>query len=133
MIDWTLAACATAGVDPDAFFPPNGKVPPSIAAICVGCEIRNECLEWALRHEAFGYWGGTSEDDRQAIRKKAGIVLERPELRMPLADERCRNGHPRTPANTAVRRDGKRYCLTCEREAAQRRKHRERNQKGLLA
>ena len=133
MIDWTQAACSTAGVDPDAFFPPNGKVPPSIAAICVGCDIRNECLDWALHHEAFGYWGGTSEDDRQTMRRRAGIVLDRPEAGRAGTMPDCRNGHKRTPDTTAVRPDGKRYCLTCEREAAQRRKHRERNQKGLLA
>jgi hypothetical protein len=35
------------------------------------CAIRNECLIFALvNNERVGVWGGMSEDDRKALRKK---------------------------------------------------------------
>ncbi len=33
----------------------------------MGCEVRHECLEYALAHdERFGIWGGLSERERAA-------------------------------------------------------------------
>src|SRR3954468_15767413 len=43
------------GVDPDLFFPERGASTKEAKAVCRGCEVRVECLEYALSHgEKFG-------------------------------------------------------------------------------
>jgi len=44
---------------------------------CRGCEVRTHCLEYSLRHEPFGTWGGKTELERAEIRWKRGITLSR--------------------------------------------------------
>ena len=40
--------------------------------VCVGCEVRAECLEYALANdERFGIWGGLSERERRKLKKRA--------------------------------------------------------------
>lgn len=38
-------------------------------AVCVGCPLITECLQWALDHREWGVWGGTTRDERRAIRE----------------------------------------------------------------
>ena len=39
-------------------------------AICMLCEVRMECLEWAMATgQEAGVWGGLSEEDRRALRR----------------------------------------------------------------
>ncbi len=41
--------------------------------ICTGCEVRAECLAYALAHdERFGIWGGLSERERRRLKRAAG-------------------------------------------------------------
>ena len=41
--------------------------------ICSGCEVRAQCLEYALAHdERFGIWGGLSERERRRLKRRAG-------------------------------------------------------------
>lgn len=36
--------------------------------ICAGCDVREQCLEWALENqERFGIFGGKSERERRRI------------------------------------------------------------------
>jgi WhiB family transcriptional regulator, redox-sensing transcriptional regulator len=64
----SLAACQSA--DPDLFFPvsSSGQSIAQVAqakAICAGCQVRRECLAFALRtHQVHGVWGGLSEQER---------------------------------------------------------------------
>lgn len=53
------------------FFPARGDSNKEAKAICFGkCSIREACLEHALTQpERFGIWGGTSERERQEIRR----------------------------------------------------------------
>ena len=44
--------------------------------ICSGCSLRQQCLEWAVKHEAHGLWGGSTPRERQMMRRKRNIVLE---------------------------------------------------------
>jgi WhiB family redox-sensing transcriptional regulator len=61
-----------AETDPEAFFPEKGDNPGLAKLICSRCDVRTECLEWALRKdERYGVWGGTSENDRRKLRKIA--------------------------------------------------------------
>jgi WhiB family redox-sensing transcriptional regulator len=67
------------GVDPDLFFPERGASTREAKAVCRGCEVRGECLEYALAHgEKFGIWGGLSERERRRVRRQRALErLER--------------------------------------------------------
>ena len=59
------------GVDPDLFFPERGASTREAKEVCRGCEVRAECLEFALQNgEKFGIWGGLSERERRRIRRQ---------------------------------------------------------------
>src|ERR1700704_4820116 len=59
--------------DPEAFFPEKGGSTREAKQICSSCEVRSECLEYALLHdERFGIWGGLSERERRRIKRRAG-------------------------------------------------------------
>jgi WhiB family redox-sensing transcriptional regulator len=65
------ALCAQ--TDPEAFFPEKGGSTREAKRICLGCEVRDACLDYALAHdERFGIWGGLSERERRRL--KRGIV-----------------------------------------------------------
>ncbi|MGW7268126.1 WhiB family transcriptional regulator [Streptomyces sp. NPDC054842] len=75
MDDWReSAACRTA--DPDLFFPIGNTGPALLQieeakAVCRVCPVRDACLEWAMDSEQTqGVWGGTSEDERRALRRR---------------------------------------------------------------
>lgn len=39
--------------------------------VCMTCDERTNCLEWALETgQDFGIWGGKTERERNALRKK---------------------------------------------------------------
>lgn len=64
------ALCAQ--TDPEAFFPEKGGSTREAKRVCDGCEVRSECLEYALENdERFGIWGGLSERERRKLRKQA--------------------------------------------------------------
>jgi WhiB family transcriptional regulator, redox-sensing transcriptional regulator len=61
-----------AQTDPEAFFPEKGGSTRDAKKVCVGCEVRAECLEYALANdERFGIWGGMSERERRKLKKHA--------------------------------------------------------------
>jgi WhiB family redox-sensing transcriptional regulator len=65
------ALCAQ--TDPEAFFPEKGGSTREAKRICVSCEVKQECLEYALmQDERFGIWGGLSERERRRLKRKAG-------------------------------------------------------------
>lgn len=65
------ALCAQ--TDPEAFFPEKGGSTREAKRICQGCEVKGECLEYALHNdERFGIWGGLSERERRRL--KRGII-----------------------------------------------------------
>lgn len=58
-----------AEVDPEIFFPDRGESGREAKLVCKGCEVRQECLEFAMRNrEKFGVWGGLSENERRTNR-----------------------------------------------------------------
>lgn len=68
--DWrSLGACASA--QSDLFFPLSSTTvcAPQIAAakaICARCQVRRQCLGFALRtRQQHGIWGGFTEDERR--------------------------------------------------------------------
>lgn len=59
------ALCAQ--VDPELWFPEGGSARPA-KAICGGCQVRAECLDYALASaEQFGIWGGLSARERRRL------------------------------------------------------------------
>ena len=74
--DWRDdAACRDA--DADLFFP-VGTMGPALRQIdeakriCRACPARAACLAWAIDHGiTSGVWGGTTEDERRALRQPA--------------------------------------------------------------
>lgn len=66
-----LALCAE--TDPEAFFPEKGGSVREAKAVCRKCEVRRQCLEYALENdERFGIWGGLSERERRRVNPLAG-------------------------------------------------------------
>jgi WhiB family transcriptional regulator, redox-sensing transcriptional regulator len=73
--DWRAAgACLSA--DPDLFYPvATGTVAVvqirKAQQICAGCQVRHECLDFAVRTgEAHGVWGGTTPEERTRFRRR---------------------------------------------------------------
>lgn len=69
------AACR--GEDPELFFP-VGSTGPALRQladakrVCTRCPVQSACLQWALLSGIeHGVWGGMSEDERRALRRRA--------------------------------------------------------------
>ncbi|GAA4187752.1 hypothetical protein GCM10022288_13040 [Gryllotalpicola kribbensis] len=75
-MDWRdKAACLTA--DPELFFP-VGNTGPAVDQIekakqvCGRCPVTEVCLQYALETgQDSGVWGGLSEDERRALKRRA--------------------------------------------------------------
>ena len=66
------ALCAQ--TDPEAFFPEKGGSTREAKRVCLSCDVRGECLEYALAHdERFGIWGGLSERERRRLRRQRAM------------------------------------------------------------
>lgn len=64
------ALCAQ--TDPEAFFPEKGGSTREAKRVCSACDVRVECLEYALANdERFGIWGGLSERERRRLKRMA--------------------------------------------------------------
>ena len=60
------ALCAK--TDPEAFFPEKGGSYSAAKRVCAQCEVKAECLQYALDHdERFGIWGGLTEEERRNL------------------------------------------------------------------
>lgn len=61
--------------DPELFFPIGTTGPAALQveaakAVCTQCEVRSECLQWAMdTGQDAGVWGGLSEEERRALRR----------------------------------------------------------------
>jgi WhiB family redox-sensing transcriptional regulator len=71
LLPWQQEALC-AYVDPDVFFPEKGGSSREAKRICAECNVREECLEYALANdERFGIWGGLSERERRRLKRLA--------------------------------------------------------------
>lgn len=80
--DWRhFSACRDE--DADLFFPVGTSGPALIQAeqakaICRRCPVTDDCLRWALSSgEDSGVWGGMSEDERRAVKRRGGLRVLR--------------------------------------------------------
>jgi WhiB family redox-sensing transcriptional regulator len=74
-MDWrNRAACLDE--DPELFFPIRNTGPAILQieeakAVCRRCDVREQCLAWALEAgQDHGVWGGLSEDERRALKRR---------------------------------------------------------------
>jgi WhiB family redox-sensing transcriptional regulator len=75
IMDWRhVAACRE--VDPELFFP-IGNTGPALLQIeeakqvCRRCKVVEDCLRWAIDSgQDAGVWGGMSEDERRAFKRR---------------------------------------------------------------
>ena len=62
--------------DPDLFFPVTIGTGPAVRqveaakAVCGPCAVRANCLSYALEARPEGIWGGTTVDERSAVRRR---------------------------------------------------------------
>lgn len=74
-----FANCVSIGVDAFYTYTDNSSTKSRYVdldeakLVCESCSIREECLTWALHHEVYGIWGGTTPPQREKMRKKLGI------------------------------------------------------------
>jgi WhiB family redox-sensing transcriptional regulator len=75
------APCTQA--DPEAFFPEKGGSTRPAKRVCRGCDVRAECLEYALAtDQGYGVWGGMSERERRRLARAAAGVPSRERERL---------------------------------------------------
>jgi WhiB family redox-sensing transcriptional regulator len=74
-MDWVHSARCR-DEDPELFFPVGTTGPAAMQIdaaklVCLGCDVRLECLEWAMATgQDAGVWGGLSEDERRSLRRQ---------------------------------------------------------------
>jgi len=61
------------GRNDDAMFPDSNREQKVAAQFCqLRCEVQTECLSYALEaDERWGVWGGTTERERERLRRRA--------------------------------------------------------------
>jgi WhiB family transcriptional regulator, redox-sensing transcriptional regulator len=75
-MDWRHSALCR-NEDPELFFPigttgPAAKQVEQAKVVCRRCTVVEDCLSWALETgQESGVWGGTDEDERRALRRRA--------------------------------------------------------------
>ncbi|PZG15086.1 WhiB family transcriptional regulator [Nonomuraea aridisoli] len=81
-MDWRhRAACRD--VDPETFFPIGNSGPALMQIeeakqICRSCSVVDACLKWALESgQDAGVWGGLSEDERRALKRRSARARAR--------------------------------------------------------
>lgn len=78
MFDTDQANCL--GIDPEMFFP-NGAMSPQteklLRKICLNCNVLWDCYDYALHVKVDGFWAGTTDTQRKALRKDLGIEAKR--------------------------------------------------------
>lgn len=81
-MDWReVARCKQ--MDPDLFFPVGTTGPALLQieaakAVCRLCEVRQECLQYAIEsNQEYGIWGGTTEEERRFMRRELATRVAR--------------------------------------------------------
>jgi WhiB family redox-sensing transcriptional regulator len=73
-----MPASACQGEDPELFFP-IAATGPALAqviaakAVCFRCAVRAACLAYALATGQAGIWGGTTQEERHAMRRPPAL------------------------------------------------------------
>jgi WhiB family redox-sensing transcriptional regulator len=96
-VNWrSRAACRTE--EPELFFPVGTSGPALVQqalakSVCRRCPVMIQCRTWALTTgQAAGVWGGMSEDERRAVRRRERVDLLLPRGLRVAAQEEPRPG-----------------------------------------
>lgn len=70
---------ACRGEDPELFFPITVTGPAleqvfAAKAVCFRCAVRAACLSYSLATGQAGIWGGTTQEERHAMRWSSGLA-----------------------------------------------------------
>lgn len=90
------------GLNESLFFPEMYNddaaitVPNEVVLLCDRCPFKDECLAWAMSHDAYGFWAGTSRFQRLQMDRKLHRV-------------RC----PGCASDSVVVMDKSEICLGC--------------------
>jgi hypothetical protein len=65
-------------VDPEFFYKELivKSLKKTLKGICASCDIQNECAEYAIHTEPWGFWGGLTPIERRQIRKQRNITID---------------------------------------------------------
>jgi WhiB family transcriptional regulator, redox-sensing transcriptional regulator len=80
---------ACRGLDPELFFPISvtGRAEEQVnaaKAVCGRCKVARSCRSYALRTMPYGIWGGTTMEERVAIRARSAVRSpEQADMRSP--------------------------------------------------
>jgi WhiB family transcriptional regulator, redox-sensing transcriptional regulator len=91
---------ACRGEDPELFFPVTAAGPAlaqvfAAKAVCFGCVVRAACLSYALASGQAGIWGGTTQEERHAMRRSSGLPARKDSARLrPTNEAALRRGCP---------------------------------------
>ncbi len=67
-------------IDPDMFFPIGNtgealRMLMRARAVCADCGVKQQCLDFSIAtNQDCGVWGGTSEDERRDLRRRAAAA-----------------------------------------------------------
>ena len=114
--DWQDSALC-AETDPEAFFPEKGGSTRDAKKVCRSCDVRAECLEYALEtDQKHGIWGGLSERERRRLRRGeiAPVVI--------ISEKTCTKCRTPKPFSEFSRRGGtssglEHQCKMCRSDA----------------
>jgi WhiB family transcriptional regulator, redox-sensing transcriptional regulator len=69
-VDW-LERAGCRGSDLGQFFVRGSTQARQAQKVCNSCEVQEACLAYAMEHDIeFGVWGGTTERQRRALRRR---------------------------------------------------------------
>lgn len=122
-----MESAACRGMDPELFYPHKGDSPTNAKQVCYVCQVKRECLEYALQNnERDGIWGGASERERRQIKRERSRAIDavartrrttgmQPKQRRsrPMRDTCC-HGHSRAE-HWRKTQSGQGYCKECMR------------------
>ena len=70
---WNFEAPLCAEIDINLFFPDleDNRIDARHAkSMCQRCDHLTDCLEWAIKNNEVGIWGGTNQKTREAIKRR---------------------------------------------------------------
>ncbi len=71
--------------NPDIFFSEEVAEQEQAINLCAACPVLDQCLNYALRNELYGIWGGTTPAERQTLNS---VPVISPEFRREAAEIR---------------------------------------------
>ena len=75
----------SAASDPDIFFSEEVAHQEEAISLCAKCPVLELCLNYAIKNEMYGIWGGTTPEERQTLRS---VPVLTPEFRREAAEIR---------------------------------------------